>query len=63
MVSNIPHKDIVAKAIEIRGLKVTVTEVPVPVAYGPAFEGERIRGEDIYVEAGGGKTQAWNLPL
>jgi acetyl-CoA synthase len=53
----------VARAIEVRGLKVTVTEVPVPVAYGPAFEGERIRGEDIYLEAGGGKTQAVELTL
>ena len=63
VVSNIPHKDIVGKAIEVRGLKVTVTEVPVPVAYGPAFEGERIRGEDIYMEAGGGKTLAVELTL
>jgi len=63
VVSNIPHKDIVGKAIEVRGLKVTVTDVPVPVAYGPAFEGERIRGEDIYMEAGGGKTLAVELTL
>jgi acetyl-CoA synthase len=63
VVSNIPHNDMVARAIEVRGLKVTVTEVPVPVAYGPAFEGERIRGEDIYLEAGGGKTQAVELTL
>ncbi len=63
VVSNIPHNEIVAKAIEVRGLKVTITEVPVPVAYGPAFEGERIRGDDIYVEAGGGKTQAVELTV
>jgi acetyl-CoA synthase len=56
VVSNIPHDKIVAKAIEVRGLKVTVAEVPVPVAYGPAFEGERVRGEDIYLECGGGRT-------
>ena len=63
VVSNIAHKDIVAKAIEVRGLKVTVTEVPVPVAYGPAFEGERIRGDDIYMEAGGGKTTGVELTV
>jgi acetyl-CoA synthase len=63
VVSNIPHNEIVAKAIEVRGLKVTITEVPVPVAYGPAFEGERIRGDDIYVEAGGGKSQAVELTV
>jgi len=56
VVSNVPHDKIVAKAIEVRGLKVTVAEVPVPVAFGPAFEGERVRGEDIYLETGGGRT-------
>ncbi len=56
VVSNIAHDEIVAKSIEVRGLKVTVTEVPIPVAFGPAFEGERVRGDDIYLEAGGGRT-------
>jgi acetyl-CoA synthase len=56
VVSNIPHDQMVAKAVEVRGLKVSVAEVPVPVAYGPAFEGERVRGEDIYLECGGGRT-------
>jgi acetyl-CoA synthase len=56
VVSNIPHNEIVNKAIEVRGLKVSVTEIPIPVAFGPAFEGERVRGDDIYMEAGGGRT-------
>jgi len=56
VVSNIPHDEIVAKAVEVRGLKVTVADVPIPVAYGAAFEGERVRGEDIYLECGGGRT-------
>jgi acetyl-CoA synthase len=56
VVSNVPHASIVARAIEVRGLKVQVTEVPVPVPYGPAFEGERVRGDDIYLETGGGHT-------
>ena len=56
VVSNVPHANIVARAIEVRGLKVQVTEVPVPVPYGPAFEGERVRGDDIYLETGGGHT-------
>ena len=50
-------KSTVAKAIEVRGLKVTVTKVPIPVDFGAAFEGERVRGEDIYLECGGGRTQ------
>ncbi len=54
VVSNVPHKNIVARAIEVRGLKVTVSEIPIPVPYGPAFEGERVRKEDLYTEARGG---------
>ncbi|MEE8204456.1 MAG: acetyl-CoA decarbonylase/synthase complex subunit alpha/beta, partial [Dehalococcoidales bacterium] len=57
VVSNVPHDKIVARAIEVRGLKVAVAEVPVPVAYGPAFEGERVRRDDVYLECGGGRTQ------
>lgn len=56
VVANVPYDQIVAKSIEIRGLKVTVTEIPVPVSYGPAFEGERIRKDDVYLECGGGKS-------
>ncbi len=56
VVSNISHENLVAKAVEVRGLKVNVTSVPVPVAYGAAFEGERVRGDDIYLECGGGRT-------
>lgn len=57
VVSNVPHADMVQKAIEVRGLKVAVTEVPIPLAYGAAFEGERVRGADIFLECGGGRTQ------
>ncbi len=56
VVSNIPHDQIVAKAIEVRGLKVTVSEIPIPVSFGPAFEGERIRKGEFHVEAGGQRT-------
>lgn len=56
VVSNIPHDEIVAKAIEVRGLKVTVSEIPVPTSFGPAFEGERIRKGQWYLECGGGFT-------
>ena len=61
VISNVPHDQMVARAIETRGLKVTVTEVPIPIAYGPAFEGERVRGDDIYLECGGGRTQMIEL--
>ena len=53
VVSPVPHDKLVAKAIEVRGLKITITKVPIPVPYGPAFQGERIRKEDMYVELAG----------
>ena len=56
VVSNVPHDNIVNKAIEVRGLKVTVTEIPIPTAFGPAFEGERVRKGEWYLECGGGRT-------
>jgi len=58
VVSNVPYEEIVSKAVEVRGLKVAVAKVPIPVSYGPAFEGERVRKDDLYLEFGGGKTQA-----
>jgi acetyl-CoA synthase len=61
VVSNVPHDQIVSKAIEVRGLKITVAEVAVPVSYGPAFEGERVRKDDVYLEMGGSASQATEL--
>jgi acetyl-CoA synthase len=61
VVADVPHKEIVQKAIEVRGLKVQITEVPIPVPFGPAFEGERIRKDDMHVEMGGNKTPAFEV--
>ncbi len=58
VVSKVPHDEIVQKAIEVRGLKVTVSKIDIPLSYGPAFEGERIRKDDLYMECGGGRTSA-----
>jgi acetyl-CoA synthase len=55
------HAKIVQKAIEVRGLKIVVEKPPIPVAYGPAFEGERIRKEDTFIEFGGQRTPAFEL--
>ncbi|MEK6742836.1 MAG: acetyl-CoA decarbonylase/synthase complex subunit alpha/beta [Nitrospirota bacterium] len=52
-------KKIVERCIEVRGLKITVSKPPIPVAFGPAFEGERIRKEDMHIEMGGQRTPAF----
>jgi len=59
VVSNIPHDQIVEKSIEVRGLKVKITEIDIPVSVSPAFEGERIRKDDMRCEFGGQRTPAF----
>ncbi|MDA3935540.1 MAG: acetyl-CoA decarbonylase/synthase complex subunit alpha/beta [Actinomycetota bacterium] len=59
VVSNVPCDELVQRAIEVRGLKIKITEIPIPVSYGPAFEGERVRKEDTYVEAGGQRSPSF----
>ncbi len=59
VVSSVPYESMVEKALEVRGCKVRITEVPVPVPYGPAFEGERIRKSDMRIEFGGNRTPAF----
>jgi acetyl-CoA synthase len=44
---------LVQKCIEVRGVKIKLTEVPVPVPYGSAFEGEVVRKNDMRIEFGG----------
>jgi acetyl-CoA synthase len=44
---------LVQKCIEVRGVKVKIADVPVPVPYGSAFEGEVVRKNDMRVEFGG----------
>jgi len=59
VVSEIPHDQIVEKAIEVRGLKIKVAEIDIPVPHSPAFEGERIRKEEMHCEFGGQRTPAF----
>ena len=49
----------VQKAIEVRGVKVRVTEIPIPVPYGSAFEGEVVRKNDMRIEFGGKNSRAF----
>ncbi|HXZ23754.1 MAG TPA: acetyl-CoA decarbonylase/synthase complex subunit alpha/beta, partial [Methanomassiliicoccales archaeon] len=56
------YEHMLQKAIELRGIQVRLAPVQIPVAYGPAFEGETVRRPDTYVEAGGAaKTPAFEL--
>jgi acetyl-CoA synthase len=55
------HSKIVQRVIEVRGLKIVLEKPPIPVAYGPAFEGERIRKDDMFIEFGGQRTPAFEL--
>jgi acetyl-CoA synthase len=61
IVSNVPLDRIVQRAVEVRGLKLEVTEIPIPVAYGAGFEGERVRKAQMHVEFGGNRTDAFEL--
>jgi len=61
VVSNVPVENMVEKALEVRGCKINITKVPIPVPYGPAFEGERIRKTDLHVEFGGNRTPAFEF--
>ncbi len=61
VVAPVAHKDMVQRSVEVRGLKVQVADIEIPCAFGPAFEGERVRGADLYAQCGGGKTQCTEL--
>jgi acetyl-CoA synthase len=61
IVSSVPYETMVERALEVRGCKIRVTKVPVPVSYGPAFEGELIRRADAHVEFGGNLTTAFEF--
>jgi acetyl-CoA synthase len=61
VVANVAHADMVQKSVEVRGLKVQVASIDIPMSFGPAYEGERVRGADLYCQMGGGKTQCTEL--
>lgn len=52
---------IVPDSLELRGIKLKIVDIPVPITIGPAFEGETIRKADAYLEFGGGRTTAFEL--
>ncbi len=61
VVSGVSLKEIVNKAVEVRGVKIKVSEIPIPVPYGAGFEGERVRKEQMHVQFGGKYTDSFEL--
>lgn len=54
-------EDAVRLGMEARGIRVTVTAIPIPMGCSPAFEGKSIRKEEMYAEFGGGRAPAFEL--
>ena len=61
VVHELDHANIVPRCIEVRGVKVTVSEIDIPVSFSAAFEGERVRREDMHCEFGGKYSEAFEL--
>jgi acetyl-CoA synthase len=53
------YQKIAGRCLESRGIKVKVAEIDIPVHFGSAFEGERIRKEDMQVQFGGKYSKAF----
>ena len=50
------HNDTVKKSLELRDIKIKVTELPIPVAFAAAFEGEIIRKAEMHNECWSSKN-------
>jgi len=61
IVSNVSHEKMSRRSIEVRGLKLNIKKIDIPLDYDPAFEGERIRKDEIFIETGGGRSQCVEL--
>ncbi len=59
--SVLDHGQTVKHSLELRGIKIKVKELPIPVAFAAAFEGEIIRKADMQVEFYSGKNPTCEL--
>lgn len=50
---------IIPRGIEIKDIKIKVSNIDIPVAYSAAFEGERVRREQMYAQFGGKYSDAF----
>ena len=55
------HAETVKKSLELRNIKIKVKELPIPVAFAAAFEGEIIRKSDMHNEFFSGKNPTAEL--
>ena len=55
------HNETVKKSLELRNIKIKVKELPIPVAFAAAFEGEIIRKSDMFAEFYSGKNPTAEL--
>ena len=63
LVSVCDHADTVKTSLELREIKIKVTELPIPVAFAAAFEGEIIRKADMHNEMWSSKNPTAELVL
>ncbi len=61
LVRELDHKRIVETCVEVRGVKVTVSKIDIPVPVAAAFEGETVRKDDMQVQFGGKYTSAFEF--
>ena len=57
------HNDTVKKSLELRNIKIKVKELPIPVAFAAAFEGEVIRKADMHNEIWSSKNPTAELVM
>ena len=55
------HSETVKKSLELRNIKIKTTELPIPVAFAAAFEGEIIRKADMHNECWSSKNPTAEL--
>ena len=59
LVRELNYDRIVETCVEVRGVKVTVSKIDIPVPVAAAFEGETVRKDDMQVQFGGKYTTAF----
>ena len=59
LVSEKDYDKLVSRCILARGIKVRRADVDIPVAYAAAFEGERVRRDQVHAEFGGKASLAF----